>query len=271
MPFAFIGFFLAITRTDAVLSWQLFALVILCMIFARNAAMGFNRFIDRKIDAKNARTAVREVPAGVISPKAALTFVIINCIAFIAATFFINRICFYLSPVALLVILGYSLTKRFTALCHLILGVGLALAPIGAWLAVTGAFDLLPLWFSFAVIFWVSGFDVIYALQDADFDKQQQLHSIPAALGKKNALHLSKFLHVCSATCIWIAAFYGAFGTLFLLGAVFFTGLLIYQHTLVKHDNLSKVNRAFFTTNGIASVVFACFVIADLFIGWHLF
>lgn len=271
MPFAIIGFSLAVIRGENEISWKLFGLVILCMIFARNAAMGFNRYADRKFDAQNARTAVREIPAGKISATSALWFVILNSLAFIGATFFINEICFWLSPVALAVILGYSITKRFTALCHLILGVGLALAPIGAWLAVEGHFEMLPLWFSFAVIFWVSGFDVIYALQDTDFDKQNRLHSIPAAMGRKNALLLSKFLHLCSASFIWIAGFAEHFGVLYFLGAMFFSGLLIYQHTLVKHDDLSKVNKAFFTTNGIASVVFACFVISDLFFRWELF
>jgi 4-hydroxybenzoate polyprenyltransferase len=265
MPFALIGFFLAVKTTHALISWKLFVCVILCMVFARNAAMGFNRFIDRKFDAKNARTAVREIPAGVISEKSAVLFIIANCIAFIATTFFINTICFYLSPVALLVILGYSLTKRFTALCHLILGVGLSLAPIGSWLAVTGEFNLLPLLFSFAVLFWVSGFDVIYALQDEQFDKENKLHSIPVAIGKKNALLLSSFLHVISAGFIWYAFVYGQFGVVFACGAIVFTLLLVYQHRLVKPNDLSKVNRAFFTTNGIASAVFACFVIADLF------
>ena len=271
MPFAFIGFALAVAREHFPVSWSLFALVILCMIFARNAAMGFNRYADRKIDAQNARTATREIPSGKIPATSALWFVILNCIGFIATTFFINRLCFYLSPVALTVILGYSLTKRFTALCHLILGLGLSLAPIGAFLAVTGSFQMIPLFFSFAVIFWVSGFDVIYALQDADFDKQNNLHSIPAAIGKKNALLLSRFLHLCSASFIWMAYWYGKFGTLYFIGAIFFSGLLIYQHTLVRHDDLSKVNRAFFTTNGIASVIFSAFVISDLLIYWKLF
>lgn len=268
MPFAIIGFFLAVKTRHELISWQLFACVILCMIFARNAAMGFNRFIDRKIDAKNSRTAVREIPAGVISSNSALLFVIGNSIAFIATTYFINPICFYLSPIALLVILGYSLTKRFTALCHLILGIGLALAPIGAWLSVTGEFNLLPLLFSFAVLFWVSGFDVIYALQDEEFDRANKLHSIPAAIGRKNALRLSILLHIISAACIWIAFVYGKFGIFFAWGAIVFSLLLAYQHRLVKPDDLSKVNRAFFTTNGIASVVFACFVIADLYF-WY--
>lgn len=268
MPFAFIGFFLALDRTELGVSWKLFGLVVLCMIFARNAAMGFNRFIDRNIDIRNARTAGREIPAGKISSGAALTFVIVNCVLFMGATYLINRMCFYLSPVALLVVLGYSVTKRFTALCHLVLGLGLSLAPIGAWLSVTNEFNLLPLLFSFAVLFWVSGFDVIYALQDEEFDREHKLHSIPAAIGKKAALNLSSFLHVLSALCFWYAGWYDRahFGLLYFAGALFFSGLLVYQHRLVKPDDLSKVNRAFFTTNGIASVVFAAFVISDIYL-----
>lgn len=268
MPFALVGFFLAINREEAKISWELLGLVLLCMVFARNAAMGFNRYIDRNFDAKNARTATREVPAGKISPTSALTFVLLNCVLFVAAAWFINEICFYLSPVALAVILGYSLTKRFTALCHLILGLGLSLAPIGAWLSVTGEFNMLPLWFSFAVLFWVSGFDVIYALQDVQFDKSHRLHSIPVAIGKKNALRLSSFLHVISASCIWIAGIANKeqFGILYFIGALFFTALLVYQHRLVKPDDLTKVNKAFFTTNGVASVIFAAFVITDIYL-----
>jgi len=272
MPFAIVGYMYATVRYDyAAFSWKLLGLVILCMIFARNAAMGFNRYADRNIDAQNTRTATREIPAGKISATSALWFVIANCVLFIGTTYFINRLCLYLSPVALSIILGYSITKRFTALCHLILGLGLSLAPLGAYLAVSNHFDLSVLWFSFAVLFWVSGFDIIYALQDAEFDEIQKLHSIPAWLGKKKALNLSKFFHLCSATCIWIAGFMWKFGTLYFTGALFFTALLIYQHTLVKHDDLSKVNRAFFTTNGIASVIFACLVIADLFLPWSLY
>ena len=162
------------------------------MVFSRNAAMAFNRYIDRDIDKANERTAeVREIPNGSIQPKSALIFVIVNSVLFIATTFFINSICFYLSPVALIVVLGYSLTKRFTALCHLVLGVGLSLAPIGAYLAVTGSFAWLPLYFSFAVLFWVAGFDMIYALQDDTFDKEMGLNSIPAKIGRKATLNLS--------------------------------------------------------------------------------
>ena len=248
-------------------NWYLFILVLLCMIFARSAAMAFNRLLDKNFDAKNPRTAVREIPAGVIKSNNALFFVIANCILFIACTFFINNICFYLSPVALFVVLFYSYTKRFTALCHLVLGVGLSLAPIGAYLAVTGQFALLPILFSFSVLFWVSGFDIIYALQDEEFDKSNQLHSIPAALGKSKALMVSNLLHVLSAACVISAGVYGQFGMWYWIGVAIFCGLLIYQHTLVKPNDLKKVNMAFFTTNGVASVVFAIFVILDLFIG----
>lgn len=236
------------------------------MVFARSAAMAFNRYLDRKFDEKNPRTAIREIPSGIITAKNALVFTIINCILFVATTWFINPICFYLSPVALFVVLFYSYTKRFTALCHLVLGVGLSLAPIGAYLAVTGQFDWLPLLFSFAVIFWVSGFDIIYALQDEEFDKNNQLHSIPAALGKKNALRVSELLHLLSAAAVIGAGFYGHFSWLYWIGVAVFAGMLIYQHSIVKPNDLRRVNLAFMTANGIASVVFAVFVIADLFI-----
>ncbi|HQY11450.1 MAG TPA: UbiA-like polyprenyltransferase [Ferruginibacter sp.] len=288
MPFALIGFFLGVKdleripwlkvykfwelsvfdKTKLLLyhQWWLFILVILCMVFARSAAMAFNRWLDKNFDAKNPRTAIREIPAGLIKANNALLFVIANCLLFIACCFFINRICFYLSPVALFVILFYSYTKRFTALCHLVLGVGLSLAPIGAYLAVTGEFALLPILFSFTVLFWVSGFDIIYALQDEEFDKSNQLHSIPAAVGKAKALRISELLHVLSAACLVYAGIHGHFGTWYWTGVAFFTGLLIYQHLLVKPNDLSKVNMAFFTTNGIASVAFAVFVILDLFL-----
>jgi len=288
MPFALIGFVLGtsslkkipyvkitpemirtpLQKTSVFLyhHYYMFILVILCMVFARSAAMAFNRYLDSNFDAKNPRTAIREIPAGIIKANNALLFVIANCILFIACCFFINKICFYLSPVALFVILFYSYTKRFTALCHLVLGIGLSLAPIGAYLAVTGRFDILPIMFSFTVLFWVSGFDIIYALQDEEFDKANKLHSIPAAIGKTKALRVSELLHLFSAACVVYAGVYGHFGTWYWIGVAIFIGLLIYQHLLVKPNDLSKVNMAFFTTNGIASVVFSIFVILDLFV-----
>lgn len=266
MPFALIGFFLAIQTTAAEFSWQVFISVILCMVFARNAAMGFNRYLDRHIDKKNPRTAAREIPSGAISPASALRFVVLNAVLFIATTFFINQLVFFLSPVALLVVLGYSYTKRITALCHFVLGLGLSLAPIGAYLAVTGKFALLPVIYSVVVLFWVSGFDIIYALQDDSFDKQYNLYSIPVILGRRNALILSASLHVLSALLVMTAGFLTDFTWWYWIGVVIFTGLLIYQHTLVKASDLSRVNLAFFTTNGIGSVLFAVFTVLALYL-----
>ena len=265
MPFALIGFFLATKSNE--FEWMTLLYVVLCMIFARSAAMAFNRYIDRNIDAANQRTAqVREIPNGSIKANSALIFVIINCLLFISTTYLINSLCLALSPITLLVILGYSYTKRFTALCHLVLGLGLALAPIGAYLAVTGVFDIVPLLFSAAVLFWVSGFDIIYSLQDQEFDKEQKLHSIPVLIGTKNALNLSNLLHFLTFSALSIAGSLGDFSLYYWIGFWIFTALLIYQHILVKHNDLSKINLAFFTTNGIASVIFGVFVIADLLI-----
>jgi 4-hydroxybenzoate polyprenyltransferase len=212
----------------------------------------------------NPRTAIREIPQGVISPTSAFLFVVLNCIIFMIATYTINPICFFLSPVALFVILFYSYTKRFTALCHLVLGLGLSLAPIGAYIAVTGHFAILPILFSFTVLFWVSGFDIIYAMQDIDFDQTNKLHSIPSVLGAVNALRVSVILHILSAVTVVSAGFYGGFHLLYWIGILVFIGMLVYQHRLVKPNDLSKVNIAFMTANGIASVVFGILVIADL-------
>jgi 4-hydroxybenzoate polyprenyltransferase len=266
LPFALIGFSLALHSGKAVFSFEKLVLVILCMLFARSAAMAFNRFIDRKFDGKNPRTAVREIPAGVISANSALIMVILCCVGFIICAYLINSLCFYLSPVALLVILGYSYTKRFTPLCHLILGAGLALAPIGAYIALTEEFDLIPILLSVVVFFWVSGFDIIYALQDDEFDKSQNLKSIPVFLGRKNALRLSEFFHVLAACLVAAGCFSGLFSWLYIIGTIGFIALLIYQHTLVKPNDLSKVTLAFGTTNGIASVLFCVCVCADIFL-----
>lgn len=265
LPFACIGFTLAL-REGYSFSLQQLLLVILCMVTARNAAMAFNRYIDRHFDILNPRTAIREIPAGVINPKNAIFFILTNCALFILSTYFINPICFYLSPVALFVVLFYSYTKRFTPLCHLVLGCGLALAPIGAYLAVTGHFSWLPLLFSFTVFCWVSGFDIIYALQDESFDRDHKLNSIPVLLGTKGALRFSEILHLFAIAFVIIAGFVGHFNFLYWIGTIVFTGLIIYQHTIVKPHDLSRVNLAFGTTNGIASVVFATFTIVSFFI-----
>ena len=266
LPFALTGFFFALQQESSTLSIKLLILVLLCMVFARNAAMGFNRYLDREYDKLNPRTAIREIPAGVLKPKSVLYFVILNSLLFIATSWFINSLCFYLAPVALFVILFYSYTKRFTPLCHFVLSLGLAIAPMGAYLAVAGKFDWLPLMLSFVVFFWVSGFDIIYALQDEDFDKNLNLKSIPSILGKSKSLWLAKVIHFCSAIFVVAVAFLTRANWLHMIGAIVFTALLAYQHTLIKPNDLSKVNVAFFTTNGIASVIYGLFVIASLFI-----
>jgi 4-hydroxybenzoate polyprenyltransferase len=266
MPFALIGFSLAVSRPEFSLSIRLLLLVILCMVFARNTAMGFNRLADKEFDALNPRTKKREIPSGVISARAAAIFVVFNAVLFIVTTGFINRLTLYLSPVALLIIVGYSLTKRITALCHFVLGLGLSLAPIGAYISVTGRFSILPLIYSFIVLSWVSGFDIIYALQDDEFDKSTQLHSLPSAAGRKKALNISIFVHVITFMLVLIAGFYGKSGILFWTGATVFTLLLAYQHSIVRADDISKVTMAFGTTNGVASIIFALFVILDLVI-----
>lgn len=269
LPFALIGFALGMQYMgNNHLAFEniglKFFLVLVCMVTARSTAMAFNRYLDRHFDQLNPRTAIREIPAGIIKAEKALLFIIINAVLFITATYFINPICFYLSPVALFVIMFYSYTKRFTFLCHLVLGIGLSLAPIGAYLAVTGVFHILPLLFSFAVVFWVSGFDVIYALQDIEFDQSQQLYSIPSYWGLGKALNIARGLHIISASFVIAAYFIGDFHLAYLAGLVVFVGMLIYQHSIVKPNDLSKVNIAFMTANGIASIVFSTFVISDI-------
>lgn len=265
MPFAMIGFFMAIMVTDQVYFWKLLLEIVLCMVFARNAAMGFNRYLDRKFDAANPRTAQREIPAGHVTAQKALAFVGFNVVLFGLITWLINPLCFALSPVALFVILGYSFTKRITPLCHFVLSLGLSLAPIGAWLAVTGEFAVAPLLFSGVVFFWVSGFDIIYACQDVEFDRQYRLQSIPVLVGVRKALSISIILHVLTFIFVILAGITLEANWIFWLGAMLFGGLMVYQHLIVKADDLSRVNLAFGTTNGIAGVIFAAFVILSLY------
>ena len=266
LPFALIGFTLAVSQKEYTFTWDKLLFVLLCMIFARSAAMAFNRYIDRDIDTANPRTAkIREIPNGTIKERSALHFVIVNCVMFIGTAYLLNSLCFILSPITLLVILGYSYTKRFTALCHLILGLGLSLSPIGAYLAVTAQFNILPILFSCIVLFWVSGFDIIYALQDQNFDKQFNLHSIPVLLGQKNALRFSRLMHLITTTIIlFIGINYFATSTLFWTATTLFIGLLINQHRLVKPNDFSKINVAFFTNNGIASIIFGSLIVLEL-------
>lgn len=266
LPFAAIGFALAVMYDGYPFQWNLLLYVLLCMIFCRSAAMGFNRYADYKFDALNDRTAKREIPAGKISPRAALLFVILMSVCFIATTYFINTICFYLSPIALGVVLFYSFTKRFTSLCHIVLGIGQSLVPIGAYLAVSGEFALIPIIFSFIVLGWMAGFDILYALQDEEFDRGQSLHSIPEKFGRKNALLISILIHITTALLTIFVGIYAGFLWIYWIGAALFIGCLIFQHAILSPKDISRVNMAFSTTNGIASVVFAVFTIVGL--GW---
>lgn len=266
LPFALIGYFLAVKWMGHELHVQELILVLLCMLFARNSAMGFNRYIDREYDKSNPRTSMREIPSGLIRPKSALFFVLINSILFIITTYFLNHLVFYLSFVALFVILGYSATKRFTFLCHLILGLGLSLSPIGAFLAISGKFEILPILFSLIVLFWTGGFDIIYSLQDADFDSDFDLKSIPAFFGIKKSLVISGIIHLITTGLVIAAGFLGSFGYIYWIGGGIFILLLTYQHLIVSPTKLTKINQAFFTTNGIASILFSIFTVADLYL-----
>lgn len=270
LPFAMIGFTLGVYSIDS-FAYHLFIKVLLCMVFARNAAMAYNRYLDRDIDSINPRTKNREIPAGKISARRVLSFVFLNSFMFILTCYFINRLCFFLSPVALLIILGYSYTKRFTILCHLVLGLGLSLAPIGAFLAVTNHFDFLPVLFSSVVLTWVAGFDIIYSLQDDEFDRAQELYSIPATLGRSGALKLSSLLHIITAILLCVSIYftyirYEQIHWISIVGLLIFLSMLLYQHLIISVDDLSRVNIAFMTTNGIASVILGGLVISDFLI-----
>ena len=255
---------MAVYKGEGHFTFLSLAEMVLCMVFVRSAAMAFNRYADSDVDALNPRTENREIPSGVINRTQALGIVVLNAFLFILTTFFINRICFLLSPVALAVVLGYSLTKRFTALSHIFLGLALSLAPVGAYLAVAGHFDVLPMLTSALVICWSGGFDIVYSLQDAQFDRAHGLHSIPSLLGNTMALVVSRILHgICIVLLIEIG-YAGEFSILYCIGAVLFSGLLIYQHTLVKPNDLRHINRAFFTSNSFASMLLALFTILDM-------
>jgi 4-hydroxybenzoate polyprenyltransferase len=261
LPFALCGAMLAASGLPTV--HQLFWIVI-AMLAARSAAMAFNRLADATIDAANPRTRTRALPAGHLSPTFVATFVIVSCALFILAASQLNRFSLWLSPVALAVLLLYSYTKRFTRLSHLVLGLALGIAPAAAWIAVRGSLDPRILLLTAAVAFWVAGFDVLYACQDFEFDRDAGLHSIPRHIGIGPALWIARAFHIIML--ILLVALLPAFGLgkLALCGVIAVMLLLLYEHSLVKADDLSRLNDAFFTMNGVISVVFALFVAADL-------
>jgi 4-hydroxybenzoate polyprenyltransferase len=244
-------------------AWQLLWIIV-CMVSARSAAMAFNRLVDADIDAANPRTATRAIPAGTLSKSFVTAFTVIFCAIFILASAQLNRLTLYLSPVALAIVLVYSYTKRFTRFSHLVLGFALGVAPAAAWIAVAGELDPRILLLTAAVTFWVGGFDILYACQDTDFDRQRGLHSIPQAFGIPTALVIARVLHIAVVALLAILLSTFALGKIALAGLVIVAALLLYEHSLVKANDLSKLNAAFFTMNGVIAVVFFVFIAADL-------
>jgi 4-hydroxybenzoate polyprenyltransferase len=266
LPFALTGALLA-WRADgremARIPYKAFW-IIAAMVAARSAAMAFNRLVDAEIDGRNPRTKMRHLPAGLLSQTFAWGFVVATSALFFVAAGALNQLCLRLAPIALAIIFFYSFTKRFTSFSHLFLGLSLGIAPAAAWIAVRGSLDPRILWLTAAVIFWTAGFDVIYACQDYEFDCAEALSSIPRALGIPAALRVSQLLHVlmvaCLATLVWTLNL----GGLAMAGVAAVTALLLYEHSLVKPTDLSKVNAAFFTMNGYVSVLFFVFWAADI-------
>ena len=267
MPFALMAFVFAVATTESDFDWWLLVKVVCCMVTARNVAMGFNRWADRKIDSQNPRTAMREIPQGKISPRAALIFVIVNAILFVVISATINSLTAILSPVALAVVMFYSYCKRFTSAAHLVLGLALGIAPSAAYIAVTGTLTLAPCLLSLLVITWCGGFDIIYALQDVDFDKKSGLHSIPVRFGVAGAVYISIALHAVSILSLLLFALQCPQGWLLWTGVALFTLCIIFEHILVTPTKQRNIGIAFGTLNGIASTTLALFVIAQIVLG----
>ena len=266
LPFALTGAVLAARGSG--LDWgdlaAKFGWIVVAMVAARSAAMAFNRLADAEIDAANPRTRMREIPAGVISKTFTWVFVAFWSGVLMLAAYMLNPLCFRLSPVALAIVLGYSYTKRFTAFSHLVLGFALGIAPAAAWIAIRGSLDWPILLLTAAVTLWTAGFDIIYSCQDRDFDREAGLHSVPARLGIRNSLLVSRGLHVAMiGLLVWLSQALGL-GALSIAGIAVVAALLVYEHSLVKPDDLSRVNAAFFTVNGFVSILFFVFWAADV-------
>lgn len=255
LPFAALAAVLAWVEPGTEFRWQDAVGILLCMVFARSAAMAFNRLVDRDVDADNPRTAVRHIPAGILSVKVVTLFTIGCSIAFIASTliFLPKQLPIILSVPVLLFLLGYSYAKRWTSLCHYWLSAALMMSPIAAWIAVRDEFAVTPTLLAGVIFFWVGGFDIIYACQDADFDKDRRLNSIPARFGVAGALRIAFISHVITIAMLFLLWHFTALGTVFLLGIVAISGLLLYQHSLVKPGDLQRVNIAFFNVNAVVS------------------
>ncbi len=263
LPFSLIGMVFA---AKGIPDWKTLVLVVLCTLFARNAAMAFNRYLDADIDAKNPRTKERSIPAGRLSRFFVLMFVVVNSVLFIVSAYFLNPLAFKLSPVALFVVLFYSYTKRFTSFSHLVLGFADAIAPAGGWIAVKGNFDTPVLFIAFSVLFWVAGFDILYSLQDIEFDRSAGLYSIPAKLGVRKALFVSRLFHLISVILLVVFAYVLNAGIWFWIGIALGSALLLYEHSLVKENDLSKIDQAFFTANGFFSVILLFFALINFLV-----
>ncbi len=266
MPFALLSYVYALASDDIPFELLLLVKILLCMVFARNAAMGFNRWADRRIDAQNPRTASREIPAGKISPASALLFVAANAALFVLTAWWINGLCLALSPAALFILLSYSYAKRFTSWSHLVLGVALGIAPMGAYIAVTGHFALLPMILSAAVITWVGGFDILYAMQDVAFDREHSLRSIPARFSPAASTAISIALHLVSVYAVSIIGLFLKAGLLYWTGSALFVALLIIQHILYRPSRIDRIGSSFGLVNGLASITYAAGAIIDLII-----
>jgi 4-hydroxybenzoate polyprenyltransferase len=261
LPFALMGALLAERGIPAgrTIFW-----IIMAMVGARTAAMTFNRIVDKEIDSMNPRTAVRELPSGIVSNKDAFVLLVFSIILFEWSAYSLNQLCLILSPIALVIILGYSYTKRFTRYSHLVLGLALAIAPIGAWIAVKGTVSLPVLLLGLAVLFWVSGFDILYAIQDIDFDRSRGLHSIPRYLGVRASLLNARIFHLITFAILFLEYFLLDLGGFYLLGLLVVGALLLYEHSIVSEKDLSRLNMAFFNMNGYISVTIFAFTLLDL-------
>ncbi|MGL4347700.1 MAG: UbiA-like polyprenyltransferase [Chitinophagaceae bacterium] len=262
LPFAIIGFFTAI-KMGYLFHGILFVYVILGMFFARSAAMAFNRWIDADIDKLNPRTCNREIPKGIFRKSEVCSVIIANCIAFCIICFFINKLCFYLSFVALFVILSYSYTKRFTFWCHAVLGLGLGLAPIGAFLSVAGVFNIVPIFYGISVLFWVGGFDIIYSIQDVQFDKKQQLYSVPSYFGKSVALWIAKIFHIIATLSLILVYCFWNVGWLYIISVFVFAFCIFCQYVKITKNHFSNINKDFLTFNGWASILLMVGILLD--------
>ncbi len=266
LPFALVSALLAARHqglprglpSAAVVAW-----ILVAMVAARSAAMAFNRLVDIRFDAANPRTAGRALPAGLLQTSYVWAFTFVSVGLFVLAAWRLNPLCVVLAPVALIAILGYSLTKRITSLSHIVLGFAIGLSPVGAWIAVTGGLSVVPLLLGVAVMCWIAGFDIIYSLQDVDFDRSQGLHSLPVRLGNRRALVLSRILHVAVVLLLTAVGIGAGLHLAYAAGVILVAGMLAYEHSLVSPTDLSRVNVAFFTMNGWVSITLFCMVVLD--------